>query len=150
MDKMKKEFKLENLPKHNVYKVPENYFDRLPMRVMERTASAGKQEQAWLPSLWKPVRLAIAPLILLLVFVGVYFFNMEEPHQPQPYAMSSLAEQEIVHYLNNSEDLESADFAELSALSDQEFMAEFLNISSTAAEEELEYYHTSDIRETEY
>ncbi|WP_439879839.1 hypothetical protein ACSX1A_11735 [Pontibacter sp. MBLB2868] len=142
---MKKDFKLEDLPKHNVYQVPENYFDRLPTRVMERTAAAGKPEQAWLPSLWRPLRLAIAPLVLLLVFVGVYFFNIAPTTQEPQYALGPLAEQDIVDYLNNNEDLEVADFAEFSSLSDQELTADFLNISPTSAEKELEYYNIKDL-----
>ncbi|MFD2515041.1 hypothetical protein ACFSRY_14295 [Pontibacter locisalis] len=147
---MKKEFKLEDLPKHNIYQVPDDYFDRLPTRVMERTAAANKPAHAWLPGVWRPLRLAVAPLILLLVFVGVYFFSTEKIKQPQSYALGSLAEQEIVDYLHNREDLETSDFTELSTLSDQEFTADFLNVSSTAAEEELEYYHLRNIGDTEY
>jgi hypothetical protein len=145
MDNLKNNFKLADIPKHNIYQVPDKYFDRLPTRVMERTAATDNAKHIQLPQVWRLFRLAVAPVVLVAVFVGVYYFNINKPAQKQTYALGPLAEQEILHYLNNHEDLEPADFAELSILSDQEVTAEFLNISSSAAEKELEYYHIKDL-----
>ncbi len=144
MKELDKKFKLSDLPKHNVYKVPEGYFERLPMRVMERTAGAGEPEQAWFAAVWKPVRVAMAPLLLLAMFVGVYLFNV--PSQPQPFtnSLSYVGEAEIVDYLSNDIYLETADFAEL-AIANQEMTVDFLNISSASAERELDYYQLADL-----
>ncbi|WP_230407060.1 hypothetical protein [Pontibacter cellulosilyticus] len=147
MNRMKEDFKLDNLPKHNIYQVPEQYFDRLPMRVMERTAGAERQVPAWQQSLWAPLRTAIAPLVLLLVFVGAFIVTLQQQKQDEQYALQPLAEEEILDYLSYNEDLETADFAELSSMSKQDFTEDFLNISSVAAEEELEYYHIRHIQE---
>ncbi|MBW7467504.1 hypothetical protein K0O23_10525 [Pontibacter aydingkolensis] len=144
---MKEDFKLENLPKHNVYQVPEHYFDRLPMHVMERTAGAENKVPTWQRSLWAPLRIAVAPLVLLLVFVGAFYFTLQQQKQDDYFAMHPMAEHEIMDYLNYNEDLETADLAELSYLSKNEFTADFLNISPTAAEEELEYYHIRHLEE---
>lgn len=146
MNKMKEPFNLESLPKHNIYQVPENYFDRLPMRVMERTA-ATKEQPVWFTSIWVPVRVAVAPLVLMLVFVGAFFFTLKQQKQGEYYALKLLAEQEILDYLHSHEDLETADLAELNSLTKQEFTEDFLNISPSAAEEELEYYHIRHIEE---
>ncbi|WP_299820776.1 hypothetical protein [uncultured Pontibacter sp.] len=147
MNKMKEDFKLDSLPKHNVYQVPEHYFDRLPTRVMERTTAAEKHIPAWQQGLWVSLRAVAAPLVLLLVFVGVFFFNVQDQDKDEFAAVQPLAEQEILDYLHYNEDLETADFAELSYLTKQEFTSDFLNISSTAAEAELEYYHIRNIEE---
>ncbi|MCX2739860.1 hypothetical protein [Pontibacter anaerobius] len=141
---MKKEFKLSDIPKRNPYQVPDGYFDRLPMRVMERTASRG-QEQAWLPNLWRPLRLAVAPLLLMLLFVGVYFYSMPTQPEEQIVNLAAVSDTAIVDYLSTYATLETTDFAELNTLREQELPAEVLNVSATAAEEELEYYNLHDI-----
>ena len=147
MNKMKEEFKLEHLPKHNIYQVPESYFDRLPTRVMERTAGASQTATGWQHRLLGSVRLAAAPLVLLLVFVGAFLFTLQQQKQDNNYAVQPLAEHDILDYLHYNEDLETADLAELSYLTKQEFTEDFLNISPTVAEEELEYYHIRYIEE---
>ncbi|WP_114779431.1 hypothetical protein [Botryobacter ruber] len=141
--------KLNDIPKHNIYKVPEGYFDSLPMRVMEQTAAkgAGASAAPRFSSFWQPVRLVLAPLVLLLVFVGVFLFSndvVQQQPQPEYVALGTLPEAEIVDYLDSYARLETSDFDEVS-LSDQELTAEFLNISSEAAEEELEYYQLNKL-----
>lgn len=145
MTEMKKDFKLSDIPKRNPYQVPENYFDRLPTRIMARTAAAEAPQPAWQQSLWRPLRLALAPLVLLLVFVSVYYLNISESPAPTVADFASLAEVEIVDYLtSNDTQLETADFAELNSLPSQELTADFLNVSQKAAEEELEYHPIDD------
>ncbi|WP_187261986.1 hypothetical protein [Pontibacter beigongshangensis] len=139
--------KLNEIPKKNIYKAPDGYFDRLPRQIMERTASRGTSAASSGFSIWKPVRLAFAPLVLLLVFVGVYFLNVkEQPQQSdfQSYA-SRLGETEILTYLSASHvHLEPSDFEELN-LTEQEITSDFMNISPEVAEEELEYYQLSNL-----
>ncbi|TPE44310.1 hypothetical protein [Pontibacter mangrovi] len=140
---MKNELKLSDIPKRNPYQVPDGYFDRLPARVMERTESA--QEQAfWLESLWRPLRLAVAPLVLLLVFVAAFFYSV--PDKPI-INLAGVPDTAIVDYLSTYATLETADFAELHNLQEQELPSEMLNVSPKAAEEELEYY---DLNHMEY
>ena len=140
---MKKDIKLSDIPKHNVHQVPEGYFDRLPMRIMERTAAREQvAAAAWYTQLWRPVRYAVAPLVLLLLFVGVYFFNIQQEQQQVQQAgvtFSSLSNDEIYNYLDIYAQVDASDFEEYS-IADQELAADFLNVSSTTAEEELEYY----------
>jgi hypothetical protein len=126
--------------------VPEDYFDRLPMRIMERTTAAPQQQ--WLPSqVWQNLRVAIAPLILLLLFVGVFYFSLKSQPEQQALQMATVSDTEIVNYLTAYSTVESADLADLNTLQEQELTSEFLNVSSAAAEEELEYYH---LRDTDY
>ncbi|WP_276496782.1 hypothetical protein [Pontibacter litorisediminis] len=143
---MKKEFKLSDIPKRNPYQAPDGYFDRLPMRVMERTAA--QEQAAWLPlpKLWQPLRLALAPLVLLLlVFVGVYYNSVPDAQESQIMNLTAVSDAEIVNYLSTYATIETTDFAELNTLREQELPAEVLNVSPTAAEAELEYYNLNDI-----
>jgi anti-sigma-K factor RskA len=142
---MNDNFKLDDLPKHNIYQVPENYFERLPMRIMERTVSA-PVTQSWQTNMfWRPVRMAIAPLVLLLVFLGVFYLNMPQDTEKGALNLASLNNQEIVDYLSTYAKLESADFAELSSIERHELTADLLNIDSKTAEAELEYYQINTI-----
>lgn len=146
MNNKPKNITLSELPKHNVYQVPEDYFDRLPTRIMERTAASPKQD--WLPAqLWQNLRVAMAPIILLAMFVGVFYFTLNSQPDKQTMNMAVVTDTEIVDYLTANATLESADFADLNTIQHQELTADVLNVSSLAAEEELEYYH---LRDTDY
>ncbi|MER2997036.1 hypothetical protein [Pontibacter populi] len=146
MNNKPKNITLSELPKHNVYQVPEDYFDRLPTRIMERTAASPKQD--WLPAqLWQNLRVAMAPIILLAMFVGVFYFTLNSQPDKQAMNMAVVTDTEIVDYLTANATLESADFADLNTIQHQELTADVLNVSSLAAEEELEYYH---LRDTDY
>lgn len=142
---MKDNFKLDELPKHNIYQVPDNYFDRLPMRIMERTAAAPATHIWQMHALWKSLRMVVAPLLLLLVFLGVFYLNMPDPSDSSPLSMAALHDQEIVDYLSTYAILESEDFADLNSIEEQELTADVLNVSATTAEEELEYYNLNQI-----
>ena len=142
---MKDNIKLNELPRHNIYQVPENYFERLPLRVMERTAAATAPETSQLTLLWQSVRMVIAPFVLLLVFLGVYYLNMPAAPEQHTIGIASLQDDEIVDYLSTYATLESNDFADMNTLEAQELTAEVLNVSATNAEEELEYYNIQQI-----
>jgi hypothetical protein len=142
---MKKEIRLNEIPKRNVHQVPEGYFDRLPMRIMERTAAREQVTAAsWLTQLWRPARFALAPLILLFLFIGAYFFTLRQEPASAGVSVASLTEEEIMDYLSSYAQVESADLEEYS-IADQELVAVFLNVNATAAEEELEYYELDNI-----
>jgi hypothetical protein len=141
-----KDIKLSDIPKRNVYEVPEKYFDRLPAQIMARTAAAGYDAPApWYAALRKPLRLALAPLVLLLVVGVVYFANLNQRAERQVINLATVSDTEIVNYLSTYAVLESTDFADLRSLEQQELAVEFLNISPKAAEEELEYYQLDTI-----
>lgn len=135
--------KLNDIPKRQPYQVPEGYFDKLPMQVMARTA-APEAATPEFGHVWRSLRLAIAPLLLLLVFVGVYFLNIQQAAQPAPATVASLSDAEILQYLNNYAQVDAADLEE-HAMADTELASEFLNVSAGTAEAELEYYHLNNL-----
>ncbi|GAB3532681.1 hypothetical protein GCM10027443_16840 [Pontibacter brevis] len=141
---MKKDMKISDIPKRNVHQVPDGYFDRLPMQVMERTAAREQVTAAgWFAPFWQAARYAVAPLILLFLLFGVYFLNVQ-PEQQSTVNVASLSDEEIMVYLDTYAQVDAIDFEEHS-IADQELAVEFLNVSSTTAEEELEYYKLHDI-----
>ncbi|GHA78286.1 hypothetical protein [Pontibacter akesuensis] len=140
---MKREIKLNDIPKRQPYQVPDGYFDKLPMQVMARTV-APEAPAPWLEQVWRPMRLAIAPLLLLLVFVGVYFVNTQQAAQPAPATVASLSDAEIMQYLNDYAQVDATDLEE-HAMADAELASEFLNVSAGTAEAELEYYHLNNL-----
>jgi hypothetical protein len=137
---MKNDFKLSDLPKRNIYEVPDKYFDRLPAQIMERTAGAGYSPAPWYAAAWKPLRIALVPMMLVLVLGVVYLTQLREQQPDHAMALSVVDNEEIRDYLSTYAVLESADFIEYTSLSEREMTAEFLNVSATTAEEELEYY----------
>lgn len=137
---MKNDFKLSDLPKRNIYEVPDKYFDRLPAQIMERTAGAGYSPTPWYAAAWKPLRMALASLALLLTVGVVYFTQLRDQSEEQVMHLATVADDDIMDYLSTYAVLETGDFAELSVTSEQEMTADFLNVSATAAKEELEYY----------
>jgi hypothetical protein len=142
---MKKDLKLDDIPKRNIYEVPEKYFDRLPSQIMERTAARGYTPAPWYNALWKPVRLALVPLVLLLVVGIVYVANLQNQSSQPVIHLATVPDADIVDYLSTYAVLESSDFAELTSVSGQELTSEFLNVSPKAAEAELEYYELDPI-----
>ncbi|MCJ8164645.1 hypothetical protein MKJ04_07290 [Pontibacter sp. E15-1] len=143
---MKKHLKLSDIPKHNIHRVPDGYFDRLPRRIMERTAM---QEEvagipAWLAHLSRPLRFAVAPLLLLFVFVGAYLFGTQQASQQMDFSIAALTNTEIMDYLDLYAQVETSDMEEFVDLN-QNLTAEFLNVSPSAAEEELYYYQLDDL-----
>ncbi|WP_161890908.1 hypothetical protein [Pontibacter russatus] len=144
MRNMKKDFKLSDIPRHNVYRVPEGYFDRLPMRVMECTAAQERMATTlWLARLWQPIRLTVAPLLLLFLFVGAFLFSLRQAPQQETLTVATLSDEEIVNYLSTYAQMETADLEEYLA-ADQSLASDFLNVSAMTAEEELQYYPLLD------
>src|SRR4051794_33997846 len=107
---MKPNFNLEDLTRENVYNVPENYFDKLPNRIMQRVTATQPETSAaksWFP---KPLRLALAGSGFAAVFATVFMLN-HNPEIPQSDALAQVPKTEIVNYLLASEQLERSDLS---------------------------------------
>lgn len=101
--------KLEDIPKKQVFNVPEDYFDNLPAQIQSRIATGEKN-----PGIRPAYRYALPyALPLMLAVVAAVFF-----YKPAPDAESILASvetSEMIYYLHESpmstEDLiENIDF----------------------------------------
>jgi hypothetical protein len=64
--------KLEDIPKENIFKTPEGYFDRLPGVVQSRIAEKSKQRT---PFFQTGFALRYALPVLILAAAGIFWFN---------------------------------------------------------------------------
>jgi hypothetical protein len=140
--------KLDDLPKKNIYQVPERYFDQLPGIVMARVR---KKESANNPvalfSFWRQpfLRGALAGLALILSFIFIFTFN-SNPLQPSSASkglLSNVTENEVLDFLMTSNQLETQDLAGL-PLADQDLSHEFIQVSQ---EELLQAVENEDLEE---
>ena len=134
---MKPKLNLEELKRENVYHVPEDYFDRLPNRIMQRVTATPPETAGafgWFP---KPLRLALAGSGFAAVFATVFMLNVNQQQTGYEQQLAQLNDTEIMHYLLTSERLERTDLAVLTS-ANQDLTHEFLNVNAAEIQRELE------------
>lgn len=106
---MKKEnFNLENLPKSNVFKVPENYFNDLPARIQAQTSNQTKV----VPLIsWSKKRTWGSIAACTAIGILGYFTLMPQQESLGSESLAGVQNQEIVNYLIQ-ENFNQTDFAE--------------------------------------
>ena len=90
--------KLENIPKKNIYQVPDGYFDKLPMKIQARieTGSPKKQEQYYL-------RHALQYALPSVVLMVVAFLVFRPETKPEVNTLlSSVSTEQLIAYLEDS------------------------------------------------
>lgn len=130
---MKKDFKLEDIPRRTLYQVPEDYFDKLPGMIMARvTSSKTTAEAGWFTSLFYQYRAALAGMLLLTCFTGTFLFSLQ---QPFPIFTSDIANipdilhQDVIEYVSNQVEIDSRDLAELT-ITNNDISHEFINATT--------------------
>ncbi|MEP1032148.1 hypothetical protein [Ekhidna sp.] len=89
-------YKLNNIDKKEIFKVPDGYFESLPLKIQQRISSSSKPERNGIPS-WS---LALAASFLLLItFVFILPDNAPSPEQ----LLAEVSQDEIVAYLDQVE-----------------------------------------------
>lgn len=101
--------KLEDIPKKEIFNVPEGYFDKLPTQIQSRVATGQKRNFTFIGSL----KYAL-PVVTLLV-VGIFWFYPAQQQQDSTAMLAAVNTEDLVAYLNESdlstdEVLESVDF----------------------------------------
>lgn len=81
---------MENLPKNDIFKTPEGYFEGLPSRVLERNEKKKTRTMSFL-------QMSAAAAIVL---IGVFFFVIKNEVQVD-YSLEANLEQEIDLYINS-------------------------------------------------
>jgi hypothetical protein len=141
--------KLDDLPKRNIYQVPDRYFDQLPGRVMARVREKESANNPvtmltfWRQPLWQG---ALAGLALVLTFIFIYTFSFDPPlpTAPSDVLLSEVTEKEALEYLMASDQLEAQDLAAL-PLSDQDLSHEFMQVSQEELLQAVENEDLGDI-----
>jgi hypothetical protein len=141
--------KLDDLPKKNIYPVPDRYFDQLPGRVMARVR---EKESANNPvtmlTFWRQplLRGALAGLALVLSCIFIYTFSFDPPQStaPSDVLRSEVTEKEALEYLIASGQLEAQDLTGL-PLSNEDLSHEFIQVSQEELLQAVENEDLGDI-----
>lgn len=107
--------KLEDIPKADIFKVPDGYFDSLPGIIQSRVA---KKEKDWAFTFQYLVKYAI-PLLAISIGAIWYFYNGSAPSDPQAL-LASISATDLTEYIQESdlstEDLlESIDYSQINS-----------------------------------
>jgi hypothetical protein len=102
--------KLEDIPKKEIFNVPEGYFDKLPTQIQSRVAGREKRDFTFVGNL----KYAL-PIVTLLVVGIFWFYPMRQQQQDSTAMLATVNTEDLVAYLNESdlstdEVLESVDF----------------------------------------
>jgi hypothetical protein len=106
--------KLEDIPKSDVFKVPEGYFDRLPGVIQARVADVPR-EAVWAP--WLRYGLRFALPVAALVVAAVFYRNA--PGASPEELLASVNSTDLVVYLGET-DITSDDLLEKITLDNDE------------------------------
>ena len=95
--------KLEDIKKENIFKVPERYFDELPMRIQDRIS--GKSESA--PSMvfnWSlAIKMALPALVLAIVVGFGIIFQNDDTYQDAETLLAQVSTEEMIAYLQETD-----------------------------------------------
>ncbi|WP_303312504.1 hypothetical protein [Hymenobacter sp. BT730] len=155
---MKTPFRLDDHPRRTspLAPPPDGYFERLPRQVMERVQPVPAAEGAlpgWLLAFSRPMRTALASVVLLGGFATSFFLSQQIVSPQQPVADSSAAlalanvpRTEMVQYLLASDQrVTLPDLAELPGTADQTVTDSFLQASSAEVQDILDEQPTDDL-----
>jgi hypothetical protein len=92
--------KLEDIPKKQVFEVPEGYFDKLTSTIQARVAEK-ESRRAMTFSLPAVMRYALPALVL--VSVGIFWFQNNASQKDAESILASVSTEDLVAYLNDSE-----------------------------------------------
>jgi hypothetical protein len=105
--------KLEDIPKKEIFTVPDGYFDKLPGVIQAQVASHSRQH-GFLPSFsWK-----VALPAVIVVAAGIFWFTGPTEPMDAESILATVETPDLVAYLNASEDmsldevLESVEFSD--------------------------------------
>jgi hypothetical protein len=101
--------KLEDIPKNNIFEVPEGYFDKLPGVIQSRIALDKPTEER--PFFALALRYAI-PVVVLAV-VGIFIFqNYQSGPSDSESLLATVSNEELVSYLMDGDDASTEELLE--------------------------------------
>jgi hypothetical protein len=98
--------KLEDIPKQDIFKIPDGYFDTLPSIIQARVA---KKESTWSLAFRYSVKYALPTLIVTLGLV--WFLNGGEQPVSTEQLIASIHTEDLVDYIQDA-DLSTEDLLE--------------------------------------
>jgi len=91
--------KLEDIPKKNIFEVPEGYFEKLPGVIQSRVAD--ERPQVEIPFYVPVLRYAVAAV--MLVSVSVFFYQTYFSDSNAELMLASVSTEALTEYLDESE-----------------------------------------------
>ena len=131
--------RLEDIPKNDLFKAPEGYFDTLPSAIQARIAE--RRKPSWVPSPGLAFRLAVPTVILATSLI--WLLNSRADVATTDELLASVNSQDLAEYINEVEMttddfLESIDYSKINAdslnLSDSHVIFEDEDISDVLVE----------------
>lgn len=90
-------YKLDDIDKRQSFKVPDGYFEDLPLKIQQRISEKPKATSMALPS-W-----SLAAVGAVIVFFIAYVFLMPENNPSASELLAEVSNEELVAYLDNIE-----------------------------------------------
>lgn len=92
---------LNNIEKKNPYQVPENYFQELTADIQEKVSQKTRKKQ-WIPLM--VYKWSMVPAAILLVFAGVWFFNITTSNDMENSSLlAEISTEAMLNYLDEDE-----------------------------------------------
>jgi len=92
--------KLEDIPKKEIFEVPEGYFENLPGIIQARVATQHKARDIR-PVFSYALRYAL-PVVVLFV-LGIFWFNRQSQMTSAESILASIQTEDLVAYLNDAD-----------------------------------------------
>ena len=92
--------KLEDIPKKQVFQVPDGYFEKLPGIIQSRVAKPAESRRWW-SFYGYSLRFAV-PALVLLVF-GIFWYNHSQEDQSAESILASIQTEDLVAYLGEAD-----------------------------------------------
>jgi hypothetical protein len=89
---------LENIPKREVFKVPDGYFESLPEKIQARISKPAEH-----PGFVLRYRLQYALPVIILLTAGIYWFLSIQNPKDAASILASVKTEELIAYLSESE-----------------------------------------------
>ena len=107
--------KLEDIPKSDIFKVPDGYFDALPSIIQARVT---KKEKEWLPVFRLSLKYALP--VVVVAFGLFWFLNNGNGATTTEELLASISSDDLIEYIQDAdistEDLlESIDYTQINA-----------------------------------
>ncbi|RDC64172.1 hypothetical protein [Adhaeribacter pallidiroseus] len=144
---MKQKFDLDDIPKAKLYRVPDDYFQKLPQVVMNRVAAPPQAPvSSWWSKLAYSYRAGLTSILLIISFIAAFQFS------PLPVApdlkltpgLANINQQEALEYVLVQDNIDNADLAELS-ITDTDVSADFINATHTDILETVDEQQLEDV-----
>jgi len=92
--------KLEDIPKKDVFRVPEGYFENLPTIIQSRVAGQ-KKEKTFFPGFSFALRYAL-PVVVLGV-IGYFWLSPKAEQKSAESILATIETEDLVAYLNETD-----------------------------------------------